>query len=89
MFLMGPMRQFKRMFKPVRRIATAVYLGMLVITVVVAFTLGHQDGGKIIVLICVFVQFCAAMWYTASYIPYGRKMLLSCLKSCGRSCVGE
>merc|ERR1711935_969327 len=29
----------------------------------------------VLVLIFIFMQWCALIWYVASYIPYGRKML--------------
>jgi hypothetical protein len=35
----------------------------------------------LLVLFLLFIQFCAGIWYTASYIPFGRKMILSCLKN--------
>lgn len=37
MFLMGPLKQCQRMFEGGRAIATAVYLGSIVATLVVAF----------------------------------------------------
>ena len=36
-FLVGPMNQLKAMFKPTRLIATILYLGSLVMTLVVVF----------------------------------------------------
>lgn len=40
-FLMGPWRQIKNMFDPSRLIATLIYLGLLVATLVVAFTIAN------------------------------------------------
>lgn len=33
-------------------------------------------------LICVAVQWCALIWYSASYVPFGRKMLRAFLGRC-------
>lgn len=35
----------------------------------------------ILVLICIIVELGAYVWYTASYIPYGRSCLTNCFKS--------
>ena len=69
-FLLGPVKQCKNMFKPIRAGATVVYLVALFATLIVAFT--TNNGG--LTLLCVAVQFAAGIWYTASYIPYGRSI---------------
>uniref|UniRef100_K3X5F8 Vesicle transport protein n=1 Tax=Globisporangium ultimum (strain ATCC 200006 / CBS 805.95 / DAOM BR144) TaxID=431595 RepID=K3X5F8_GLOUD len=80
-FLVGPAEQVKLMMKPVRRVAAIVYLSMIVIVLGVAIG-APQLGG--LVLFLVFIQFTAAVWYSLSYIPYGRKMLTGmCKKVCG------
>lgn len=71
MFLVGPWKQTKNMFKEKRIVATSIYLVMLVITLVVAFKL--QNGA--LVLICVFIQFLAMLWYSISYIPFARDVV--------------
>jgi hypothetical protein len=45
----------------------------------------EKPGGGIVILLEIVVQFCAAVWYMASYIPFGRKMIKNC---CG-SCMGQ
>lgn len=35
-----------------------------------------------IILLVLIVQMCAAVWYTASYIPYGRAMIKGTLCPC-------
>jgi len=72
-FLMGPWRQLKNMFAQVRILATLVFLGMLITTIVVAV----QTKNFVIVLVCVILQFFAGLWYSISYIPYARQMVLS------------
>jgi len=70
-FLIGPKRQLKQMFQAKRIQATLVYIFMMFATVICAFA----GGPKFLVLIFIFMQWCALVWYIASYIPYGRKML--------------
>lgn len=67
LFLMGPMRQLKSMFAPVRVVATIVFIGMLIATIIVAI----KTRNFVLVLICVILQFFAGLWYSLSYIPYG------------------
>ncbi|RLN56204.1 hypothetical protein BBJ29_005007 [Phytophthora kernoviae] len=80
-FLVGPKQQVKLMFKPVRRVATVIYL--LMIVVVLSVAIAAPELG-LVVLLLVFIQLLAAVWYSASYIPYGRKILASIgQKLCG------
>lgn len=71
MFLFTPQRQMKNMFMAKRIWATAIYLVMLVATLVAAFL----GAPAVLVLLFIFVQWCALIWYIASYIPYGQKMI--------------
>ena len=75
MFLMGPMRQLQNMCAKVRVVATLVFLGMLVTTIVIAV----QTQNFIAVLICIILQFLAGLWYSLSYIPYGEFFLLQAI----------
>ncbi|KAL1921011.1 uncharacterized protein VTP21DRAFT_11646 [Calcarisporiella thermophila] len=77
-FIVGFLKQLKTMFAPVRVVASVVYLGVLVATLVVAFTLQNA----ILVIILVIIQFVALVWYIASYIPYGRDILRKMFGSC-------
>ena len=70
-FLWGPVSQLKNMFKPIRAGASIVYLVMLVVTLIVAFA----TSIGVLVLVCCAIQFCAMVWYAASYIPYGRTLI--------------
>jgi len=67
-FLIGFFRQLKLMFKPVRVIATIVFLGSIVLVFIGAFVL--RNG--LLCIIFVIVEFLAYTWYTLSYIPYAR-----------------
>ncbi|ETW08840.1 hypothetical protein H310_01344 [Aphanomyces invadans] len=81
-FLAGPAEQVKSMAKPVRRIASAIYLLSILLVLVIAVT-NPQLG--LLILFLAMMQFGAAVWYNASYIPYGRKVL----KSIGSKCLSS
>jgi len=67
-FVIGFLKQLKLMFKPVRIVASLVFIASIVLVLVGAFALGNG----ILCLIFVFVEFLAYTWYTMSYIPYAR-----------------
>ena len=69
------------MFKKTRIIATLMYLGSMVGTLVVAFTMKDVPAQGALVLVCV-----AIVWYTLSYIPFARQWAKSC---CTSICCGE
>lgn len=84
LFLMGPAQQCKRMWKGSRVFSTVLFLTMIVVTLVVAFLPTYTDlePGQVtpLVIICAVLQCCASVWYSASYIPYGQRILKSCCK---------
>ena len=80
MFLVGPKRQLRNMTSATRWIAALVYVSAMAVTLVACFVI-KGNGGGIIVLACVIVQFCAMFWYALSYIPYGRRMFRACCVS--------
>ncbi|XP_077342664.1 vesicle transport protein SFT2A isoform X2 [Lithobates pipiens] len=65
-FLMGPVKQLKKMFEPTRLIATVVML--------------WQKKG-LAFLFCI-LQFLAMTWYSISYIPFARDAIIKCFSSC-------
>ncbi|KAI7805468.1 vesicle transport protein SFT2A [Triplophysa rosa] len=77
-FLMGPLKQLKRMFEPTRLIATIVMLLCLVLTLCAAFW--WQKKGLAIIF-CI-MQFLAMTWYSISYIPFARDAVIKCFTSC-------
>ncbi|XP_015283725.1 PREDICTED: vesicle transport protein SFT2B [Gekko japonicus] len=77
-FLMGPMRQLKRMFEPTRLIATIVMLLCLILTLCSAFW-WHNKG---LALIFCVLQFFALAWYSISYIPFARDAVKKCFAVC-------
>ena len=81
MFLSGPKRQFKSMFDEKRRATSITYLVSLGTSIIVCF-IPIPTGPKIgLLVLLLLVQMMASLWYTLSYIPYGRatakKMILS------------
>jgi len=67
-FLMGFFKQLKVMFKPVRIVATIVFLGSIVLVFIGAFVLRSD----LLCIIFVIIEYLAYTWYTLSYIPYAR-----------------
>ena len=72
------------MWHPTRRYTTAFYLTMLIVVFAVAVAKVNQ----FLVLFLLIVEVCAGIWYAASYIPYGRKMILTFFRKtcCGPCC---
>ncbi|MBN3281299.1 SFT2A protein, partial [Polyodon spathula] len=77
-FLMGPVKQIKRMFEPTRLIATIVMLLCLVLTLCAVFW--WQKKGLAIIF-CI-LQFLAMTWYSLSYIPFARDAIMKCCTTC-------
>merc|ERR1712130_986099 len=78
MFLWGPMRQIKAMFKPIRAVATIIYLSTIILT----FYLAFSGAALILILLSILVQSLAMVWYCLSYVPYGRQMAKNCVQTC-------
>ena len=90
LFLIGPKSQCKRMFKQTRFVATCLFLLSLIGTIVFVFVVYDSDNKiwwhKLVLLLLIFLQFCTLIWYTLSYIPFGRKI---CKKICCAICCSE
>ncbi|KAH8829566.1 Got1/Sft2-like family-domain-containing protein [Flagelloscypha sp. PMI_526] len=67
-FLIGFFKQLKLMFKPVRVVASIIFLGSIALVLVAAFVLNND----LLCIIFVIVQYLAYLWYSISYIPYAR-----------------
>jgi hypothetical protein len=77
-FLSGPWSHIKSMFDQKRWIATTIYLASIIATIVVAIKVPKIG----FVILCMLIQLCAMIWYTASYIPFGSDMIKNCLFGC-------
>ncbi|BBN04329.1 hypothetical protein MPTK1_3g03700 [Marchantia polymorpha subsp. ruderalis] len=78
MFLIGPIRQLKMMFDPVRMCATVCYLLSLVMALFCALKL-HSF---FLTVIAIILEAIAIAWYALSYIPFARSMAKTMLHSC-------
>lgn len=77
-FLMGPLKQLKRMFEPTRLVATIVMLLCLALTLCAVFW-WHKKG--LAIIFCI-LQFLAMTWYSISYIPFARDAVIKCGTTC-------
>ncbi|KAG5653261.1 hypothetical protein H0H81_001421 [Sphagnurus paluster] len=74
-FLIGFLKQLKLMFKPVRVVASIVFLASIGLVFVGAFVLRNE----ILCLIFVIIEYLAYTWYTLSYIPYARAAVIKAI----------
>ncbi|CAO2194209.1 unnamed protein product [Urochloa humidicola] len=70
-FVMGPQKQLRMMFDPIRLYATVIYVGCVVLALI--FALWLHD--KLLTLIAIICEICALFWYSLSYIPFARRMV--------------
>ncbi|KAJ8772018.1 hypothetical protein K2173_027195 [Erythroxylum novogranatense] len=70
-FLIGPGQQLSMMFDSERVYATSTYIGCVVICLVCALWIHN----KILTVIAIICEICAFIWYSLSYIPFGRQMV--------------
>ncbi|XP_077390335.1 SFT2 domain containing 2a isoform X2 [Festucalex cinctus] len=80
MFLMGPMKQLKRMCDKTRALATAIMITCLVLTLCAAFW--WKNFG--LALLFVILQVLSFTWYSLSYIPFVRDAILRLVAMCMR-----
>ncbi len=77
-FLIGFVKQFKKMFDETRRIASGVFFVTIILTLVSAFML---KVGILTLIFCV-IQYLALIWYSLSYIPFARDFVKSTFTKC-------
>ncbi|XP_061743946.1 vesicle transport protein SFT2B-like isoform X3 [Nerophis ophidion] len=78
MFLMGPVKQLKRMCDKTRALATAIMITCLVLTLCAAFW--WKNFG--LALLFVILQVLSFTWYSLSYIPFVRDAILRLVAMC-------
>mmetsp|Transcript_17091 Transcript_17091/g.53388 ORF Transcript_17091/g.53388 Transcript_17091/m.53388 type:complete len:221 (+) Transcript_17091:29-691(+) len=82
-FLSGPAAQCKKMCDSSRFIATTLYFVSMVATLFFAFYTGLPGGAQIgLIILFIFVQWIALLWYTLSFIPYAREYICTCCHEC-------
>jgi len=72
-FLIGFFTQLKLMFKPVRVLATIIFLASIGLVFVGAFVLDNE----LLCIIFVVIEYLAYTWYSLSYVPYARTAVKS------------
>eukprot|EP01038_Epipyxis_sp_PR26KG_P012318 gene12318-16522_t len=82
-FLYGPWSQVKKMMASNRIFATAFYFFFMGLTLFLAFYPYYIPLRILFLVISIILQFVALVWYTLSYIPYGREMVKTC---CRQTC---
>ena len=80
-FMYGPWSQTKQMFAPTRFFATVMYFGFMFSTLFMAYCPFYIPFRGLLIFISVVLQFFALFWYTISYIPFARDLVLNCLKT--------
>ncbi|XP_028300625.1 SFT2 domain containing 2a [Gouania willdenowi] len=78
MFLMGPVKQLKRMCDKTRALATTIMITCLVLTLCAAFW--WKNFG--LALLFVILQVLSFIWYSLSYIPCVREAILKLVSVC-------
>ncbi|KAG5477394.1 hypothetical protein CUR178_05097 [Leishmania enriettii] len=71
--LMGPSAQLAYMFDEYRFNATVLYIGSMFL----AFFVAVIFKSVFLCLLCGLLQYSALVWYSLSYVPYGRETLLN------------
>ena len=86
LFFVGPARQCKLMFKNIRLIATLLFIGSIIGTIVFVFFYDSKNHfwHKFVMLGLIVAQFAAMVWYVLSYIPFGRAAMkkICCVICC-------
>lgn len=77
-FFVGPWKQLRSMFHEKRRFSAIFYIVFIIITLVLCFS-PHVPVRLALVVVSILCQFSALVWYSLSYIPYGRAIFRSCL----------
>eukprot|EP01031_Cornospumella_fuschlensis_P045737 gene45737-55981_t len=78
-FLLGPRKQCIKMWLPTRRWSTAFYLLMIIVVFVVAIL----KQNVFLVLFLLVIEILAGTWYSISYIPFARRIVLTFFRSLG------
>lgn len=71
--LMGPSAQLAYMFDEYRFNASVMYIGSLFVSFFVAIIF----RSVLLCVLCGLLQYAALVWYSLSYVPYGRETLVN------------
>jgi len=75
-FLVGPKKQLQNMCQGHRALASSCYIAAMFGTLYSALFLRIS----LMVIVCICIQFSALVWYSLSYIPFGRQLAARFLK---------
>ena len=78
-FIIGPCRQAKLMCDPIRRVAFTIYFSTMVATILVAIYVMDP----LLIFTMIVIQYCALIWYGASFVPFGRACITKACKRAG------
>jgi len=76
-FLVGPKNQCKKMFDKTRRYSAILYIIMLL----TVFGVALAGVSVFLVLFLLVIQVLCAVWYTLSYVPFGRQAVVGCMQN--------
>jgi hypothetical protein len=76
-FFVGCRKLYNRMTAKTRRVGTAVWFSLMIAIFVCAIL----KVPLAIILVLLVAETLAGIWYAASYIPYGRRMIVSCCQA--------
>ncbi|CAD8100322.1 unnamed protein product [Paramecium sonneborni] len=76
-FLIGFKKQLENMIDRERKVTTIIFASSLVMI----FLSVYLFKSKFLVLIFLLTEFCSYTWYVASYIPFARDCIKSCLRN--------
>ena len=80
-FLVGPRKQCRMACDASRRCASCFFISSMIATILTA-VLYRGAGATVLCILLICVQFCSLVWYTASYVPFGRALIASTCKAC-------
>lgn len=71
LFLVGPKRQYQNMTSPARKVSAGIYVFCLFTTLLTAYLVPQLTW---LIVTLILIQWSALVWYTLSYIPFGRRI---------------
>eukprot|EP00768_Dysnectes_brevis_P006034 gnl/Dysnectes_brevis/460_a512_6103.p1 GENE.gnl/Dysnectes_brevis/460_a512_6103~~gnl/Dysnectes_brevis/460_a512_6103.p1 ORF type:complete len:161 (-),score=40.12 gnl/Dysnectes_brevis/460_a512_6103:154-636(-) len=81
-FIMGPKKQFIKMFDRKRRVASITFFATAILTIL--FGLVFQSFG--FMFLPYIISYCALFWYAISFIPMCQTLVKGCIKGCFKCC---
>ena len=83
--LYGPVEQSKKMFHSTRLQTILLFFVLMFTTICIAFISSHPN--PLLILALIFAQYIALVWYSLSFIPWGREMVKDCILPIFCNCI--